>query len=184
MRNAQNRGFKHCGNTELSSVLVRGFREFRDIVVRIVDGRRVIIHGSFLVELLRLITCVGDGLGQVAKQLVLVQSALDPRNWVGRVRKEGVDECVGEVGLEVTVLEQQTETVETLEGRSRDQERETTYARNIPFRVLEPCVCVTRMKMCGKCAQTKCARVMCRKICVQQVSVCTHPVAHTVVATT
>ena len=38
-----------------------------------------------------------------------------------------------------------------------------------PFGTLEPCVCVTRIKMC-KC---DCARAMCRKMCVQQVSVCT-----------
>ena len=51
-------------NTELASVLVRGFREVGDIVVRIVDERRVIIHGSILVELFGLITCVGDGLAR------------------------------------------------------------------------------------------------------------------------
>ena len=46
-------------HTELAGVLVRGFREVGDvIVVRIVDERRVIIHGSILVELLRLTTCV------------------------------------------------------------------------------------------------------------------------------
>ena len=56
-----------------------GFREVGEIVVRIVDERRVIIHGSDLVELLWLITC-GDGeLGQVAGLLVLVRSALDLR---------------------------------------------------------------------------------------------------------
>ena len=52
------RGFKHCENTELASVLVRGFREVGDVVVRIVDERRVIIHGSDLVEFVGLITCV------------------------------------------------------------------------------------------------------------------------------
>ena len=56
MKNVQNRGFKHCENTELSSVLACGDREVREIVVRIVDGRRVIIHGSILVELHGLIT--------------------------------------------------------------------------------------------------------------------------------
>ena len=40
MRNVQNRGFKHCVNTELTSVLVRGFREVGEIVVRIVDEHR------------------------------------------------------------------------------------------------------------------------------------------------
>ena len=79
--------------------------------------------------------CVGDGLGQVAKLLVLVQSALDPRFWVGKVRQEGVDECVGEVGLEVTVQEQQTETVERLERRRRDREKNdirTQYTFSCP----------------------------------------------------
>ena len=51
--------------------------------------------------------CVGDGLGQVVELLVLVQSALDPRFWVGKVRQDRVDGCVGEVGLEVTVQEKQ-----------------------------------------------------------------------------
>ena len=44
--------------TELSSVLVRGFREVGEIVVRIVDEHRVIIHGSDLVELFGQMTCV------------------------------------------------------------------------------------------------------------------------------
>ena len=48
-------------------------------MVRIVDEHRVIIHGSDLVELFGLITCVEGGLDQVAKQLVLVRSALDLR---------------------------------------------------------------------------------------------------------
>ena len=69
MRNVRNRGSKHCGNTEQSSVLACGFREVRDaFVVRIVDGRRVVCR-SGLVELLGLITCVETGLGQVAKLL-------------------------------------------------------------------------------------------------------------------
>ena len=111
MRNVQNRGFKHCVNTELSSVVVHGFREVPEIVVRIVDECRVIIDGSILVELFGLITCVERGLGPIAKQLVLVRSALDLRFWVGKDRQEVVDVKVGEVvvgsGLEVTVKEQQ-----------------------------------------------------------------------------
>ena len=126
--------------------------------------------------------CVGDGLGQVAKLLVLVQSALDPRFWVGKVRQEGVDECVGEVGLEVTVREQQGRRMKHEKGEG-EIKRETTYAHNIPFRVLEPCVCVTRMKMCPECAQTRCARVMQKN--VRATSECVYtPVSHTVVATT
>ena len=90
--------------------------------------------------------CEEDGLGQVAKLLVLVQSALDPRFWVGKVRQEDVDECVGEVGLEVTVQEQQGRRLKHEKGEGevkRDDMRMQTT-----FHVLEPCVCVTRMKMC------------------------------------
>ena len=43
MRNVQNRGFNHCENIEVSSVLFRGFREVGEIVVRIVDEHRVIV---------------------------------------------------------------------------------------------------------------------------------------------
>ena len=109
----QNKGFKHRVNNELSSVLVRGFREVGEIVVWIVDERRVLIHGSILVKLLGLITCVEGGHGQIAKQLILVQSALDLRFCVGKVRQEVVDVKVSEVvevvvesGLDVTVKEQ------------------------------------------------------------------------------
>ena len=69
------RGFKHCGNTELASVLVRGFREIGDTVVLIDDERRVIVHRSDLVELFGLLTRGVRGIGQVAKLLVLVRSA-------------------------------------------------------------------------------------------------------------
>ena len=59
MRNVRNRGFKHCGKPDQSSVLACRFREVRDaIVVRIVTGRRVTVYRSDLVELLGLITCL------------------------------------------------------------------------------------------------------------------------------
>ena len=70
MRNARNRCFKHCGHTELSSVLACVFREVRDFIeVWIVHEHRVIVHNSDLVELVGLITCVEGGLGQTAKLL-------------------------------------------------------------------------------------------------------------------
>ena len=86
MTNVQDRGFKRCVNTELTGVLVHGFREVGDIVVWIVDERRVIIGGSIPVELLGLVTC--------------------------EVRQDRVDRNVSEVvvvgkGLEVTVKEQE-----------------------------------------------------------------------------
>ena len=77
----------------------------------IVDEHRVINHRSILVELLGLATGVEGGLGQIAKQLVLVRSALDLRFQVGKVRQEVVDVKISEVGvgsgLEITVKEQQ-----------------------------------------------------------------------------
>ena len=54
--------------------------------------------------------------------------------------------------------------------------RQTPY-----YMTLEPCVCVTRMRRCAKYAVSALCN---RKMCVQQVSVCTHPVVHTVLATT
>ena len=111
--------------------------------------------------------CEEDGLGQVAKLLVLLKSALDPRFWVGKVRQEDVDECVGEVGLEVTVQEQQGRRVKHEKGEGevkRDDMRTQTT-----FHVLEPCVCVTGMKMC----EVPSERAVRRKMCVQHVSVCT-----------
>ena len=68
---------------------------------------------------------------------------------------------------------------ETWEGWRRDGEQRHSCDKHF-FHELQPCVYVTRMKMCG----CDCARAMCRKMCVQQVRVCTHPVVHTIVATT
>ena len=53
--------------------------------------------------------------------------------------------------------------------------------RNEPFQALEPCVYVTRMKMC----EGDCARAVCRKMCVRQVSVCTSaPIHQTIIQET
>ena len=66
MRNVRLRGFRHCGNTEQSSILAWDFRKIRDvIVVRIVDRRRVSICRVNLVELFGLITCGVRGISQV-----------------------------------------------------------------------------------------------------------------------
>ena len=70
MKNVRNRGFEHHGNTEHCSALARGFREVRDaIVVRIVDGHRVTVYESGLVEPFELVTCGVRRIGQVAKLL-------------------------------------------------------------------------------------------------------------------
>ena len=109
MRNLRNRGFKHCGNTEQSSVLVCGFREVRDaIVVRIVEWRRVRVYRSDLVELCGLITCVRTALGQVAKLLgARAEVRLTRAFGSGKARQGSRGRQSRESGLEVTVREQQ-----------------------------------------------------------------------------
>ena len=59
-----------------------------------------------------------------------------------------------------------------------EMERNDTHA-NTFLQTLEPCACVARMKM-----YVRSERAVCRKMCVQPVSVYTHTVVHTVVATT
>ena len=69
-RNARNRGFKHCENTEQSSVLVCFFEKSEDFIeVWNVNAHRVTVHRGDLVELLGFINCVEGGLGQRAKLL-------------------------------------------------------------------------------------------------------------------
>ena len=183
-RIVRNRGFKHCENTEQCSALVRGLREVGDILVRIVDERRVIIHGIILVDLFGLITCGVRGVGQVAKLLVLVRSALDLRFQVGEVRQDRVDRNVrwGRRGRGRSRSDRQgtarARTGETWEGRRWDDREMTTCALQTTLS-LEPGMCVTRMRMCEVYAQC----TYTRKMCLQQVSVYT-PVAHTVVAST
>ena len=60
----EKRGFKHCENTEHSSVLVCVFREVRYFVeVWIVNEHRFAVHRSDLVDLVGLITCVETRFG-------------------------------------------------------------------------------------------------------------------------
>ena len=106
MRNVRNRGLTHCGNTEQSSVLACGFREVTGfIVVGMVDGRRVTVHRSGLVELLGLKTCGVRGISQVAKLLgARAEVRLTRAFGSGRARRR---RCGRERGVEVTVREQQ-----------------------------------------------------------------------------
>ena len=72
-------------------------------MVRIVDGRRVTVYRSSLVELLGLITCGRTGLGHIARfngtrAEVRLTRAVGP----GRARQE----CGRGRGVEVTVREQ------------------------------------------------------------------------------
>ena len=109
MINVRNRGIKHCGNTEQSSVLACGFQEVRDaIVVRIADGRRATVHRSGLVGLPAFITCGVRGIGQVAKLLgARAEVRMSFAFRTGKHRQESRGRQSREGGLEVTVREQQ-----------------------------------------------------------------------------
>ena len=69
-------------------------------------------------------------------------------------------------------------TGETWEGRRRDRDQRHTCNKH-HFREHEPCVYVHAHENVRMCADKLCNR----KMCVQQVSVCTPSVVHTVVAT-
>ena len=159
------------------------FRKVVDIVVWIVSERRVIVHRCDLVELLGLITSCWRRTWPDSQQLVLVRSTLDLRFQVGKILREVVDVKVSEVavgsGLEVTVKEQQGRHKqrrvkhEKWEGESR----ETWHAH---------CRHPWAMHVCNTHKNVRSVRAVYvhQKMYVQQVSVCTLPVAHTVVATT
>ena len=105
-RNVRNRGFLHCGNTEQSSVLACNFRDVRDvIVVRIVDGCRVSVCRSDLVELYGLITCGVRGIGQVTKLLAARAEVRLTRAFGSGTVRQGSSRQ--ERSVEVTVREQQ-----------------------------------------------------------------------------
>ena len=121
--------------------------------------------------------CVCIWLGQVAK--LLDASAEWRMSCAFRTGKDGkIVDWKGDV--EVDVQEQQRRVKHEIE---KARWRGMIHVQQTPFwhdlSLTHACTC-TRMKMC-KC---DCARAMCRKMCVQQVSVCTPPVVHTVVATT
>ena len=73
-----------------------------------------------------------DGLGQVAKLLVArAEVRLTRAFWVGKGRQDRADGCVGEVGLDVTVQEQQTE-VKHQNGEG-EMERDYMRTQQTPF---------------------------------------------------
>ena len=156
MKNARNRGFKHCGNIEQSSVLACGFREVTDaIVVRIVNGRRVTVYRSGLVVLLGLITCLETGLGQVAKLYRgRAEVRLTRAFGSGRARQGSRGRQSRESGLEVTVREQQGWRVKHENGEGEMEMCDICMQQTFLTTLSHACVC-TRMNMCG-CAQTKC----------------------------
>ena len=99
-----------------------------------------------------------NDLGQVAKLLVLVRSALDLRFQVGKARQDRADECVGEVGLGRRVRHEK--------GEGEIKERRHAHCKHLSH----ACMCKV-MKKCQK--NVRATR-----------SVCTPSVAHTAVATT
>ena len=163
MRNVRNRGFKHCNGTpNWSASLACDFWEVRDaIVVRIVDGRRVTVHRSDLVELFVLITCGVCGIGQVAKLLAArAEVRLDPRFRVGwssarksRTSKSGSWSRSDRQGTA-------RKADETWEWRGWDGEIWHAHCKH-----LEPCVYAMNVRH----AKKRCQRKMCVRhgVCVQ-----------------
>ena len=81
-------------------------------MVRIVEWRRVRVYRSDLVELCGLITCVRTGHGQVAKLLgARADVRLTRAFGSGKARQESRGRQSRESGLEVTVREQQGQSV-------------------------------------------------------------------------
>ena len=84
-------------------------------MVRIIDGRRVSVHRSDLVELFGLISCVETGRGQVAKLLGARTEVRLTRAFGSGIARE---ECGREHGVEVSVREQQGWRVKHGNGES------------------------------------------------------------------
>ena len=129
-----------------------------------VNGRRVTVHRSDLVELLGLITCQVRGIGQVAKLPgARAEMRLTRAFGPGTVRQEM---CRRERGVEVTVRENQKRRMKHEKGEGEMGRCDMRTANTLSH------ACTPRKeKMQRKCAcDTEC--------------VCTLPVTHTVVATT
>ena len=170
MRHVRNRGFKHCGNTEQSSVLACGFREVRDaIMVWIVDGRRATVKRSYLLEQLGLITCGVRGIGQEAKLLgARAEVRLTGAFGSGKARQRL---CGRECGVEMTVREQQGRRVKHENGEG-EMEIDGVRMQQTPFftTLSHACMC-TRMRdvrmyaaQCRKNARAteECVYIPCR----------------------
>ena len=161
------------------------FRKVVDIVVWIVSERRVIVHRCDLVELLGLITSCWrrtwpDSQTPRPRAECAWPELLGRENYAGsRGRQVKVSEVAVGSGLEVTVKEQQGRHKqrrvkhEKWEGESR----ETWHAH---------CRHPWAMHVCKTHKNVRSVRAVYvhQKMYVQQVSVCTLPVAHTVVGTT
>ena len=119
------------------------FREVRDVVVRIVDEHRVIVHRSDLVELVGLKTCVCIWLGQVAK---LRDACAEWRvSCAFRTGKFGKD--VDKNVMPKWMYKHNKDGWNM--RREKARQRTKTLMRQTPFlQILEPCVYVTRTKMC------------------------------------
>ena len=175
MRNVPNRGCKHCGNTELSSVLGCGFREVKDIVVRIVDEvschrpRKQSCPTPWAHKLWEEWTWPGSQTAH--RRAECAWPALLGREssagWCGRVRRWGRSR-------EWSRSDRQG----TADGDGWNMRREKTRSKRDDMRMrrtLEPCVYAISVRHAKKLYQKKVSATR---------SVLTPPVAQTVVATT
>ena len=154
------------------------FREVRDFIeVWIVNEHRVTVHRSDLVELLGLKTCVGSGLGQIAKLLAARAEMRMP--CACRTGKHGKNVWTSKSGMVSKWPSRNSKDGWDMRLEKARWRHVTHVQRTLLAHLSQPCVCDTH----EKCAKYAVSALCAEKMCVQQVSVCTLSVAHTVVAT-
>ena len=154
-----------CSSKQLSTLLSRQSFGWR---------RSVFLHGHRENLLWHFLSCVCIWLGQVAKLLgacaeLRMSCAFRTGKFVKEMDRNVMSEWACRNGNDGWNMR-----------REKVRWSDMTHMQQTPFwhDLSHACMC-TRMKMCT----CDCAHAMCRKMCVKQVSVCTPPVVHTVVAT-
>ena len=174
----RSRGVTHWKNTEPSSVLVCGFWEIRGtVVVWIVDGRHVIIRRNHLVKQVGLITCKEVWFGHAAKVTLANVGVRRTRFFgSGYTRQEFRAYESFMCRFERIIGERRSRWVKHQRGEGEKWSHDMRTAHTF----------LHSQTAWAKRVRTHESTVQCArgKMCVQQASVCTSPVAHTVVATT
>ena len=135
------------------------------------------VHRSDLVELLGLKTCVESGLGQIAKLLAARAEMRMP--CACRTGKHGKNVWTSKSGMVSKWPSRNSKDGWDMRLEKARWRHVTHVQRTLLAHLSQPCVCDTH----EKCAKYAVSALCAEKMCVQQVSVCTLSVAHTVVAT-
>ena len=143
--NAANRGFKHCGNTKLSSVLVRGWafdkseKLWFGSLMSIVSLSTLCLHLTWPAG--QTSRCKCGSTGKYGKISWMSESARSPSDRAGTARMG-----------------------ESWEGRKRDGERDDTCAKNL-YGTLEPFVYMYTHEDVRSTQWARCAVEKSRKFC-------------------